>query len=487
MSQHSPDNKSAFKPASTISVAPGGHIHLMGICGTAMASLAGLLKDRGFHITGSDHNPYPPMSTQLESLGISILKGYKKENLHPSPDFVIVGNVISVGNEEAQELLRLKIPFTSLPQAMGEFIIAQRQSICVSGTHGKTTTTSMMAWIAQCLQKEPGFLIGGIAKNFSKSFQNPKGDFFVIEGDEYDTAFFDKVPKFTHYKPKQVIFTSCEFDHADIYKDLSAVKSAFSSLMKLIPADGILLACAEDQNVRELQSQCGAKKNWSYGINRGDYQARELKVTEQGTAFQVFFQKNQKLGDFQVLLTGDYNILNTLAVIGLSHQMGWDIAEVKKALLSFQGVKRRQEILGEPKGILVIEDFAHHPTAVRETVKGIKAKYPHRKLLAVFEPRSATSRRKVFQKDYVDAFQLSDETLIAQAFDQSKIENEDRFSTEELIADLKSGGKSAQVYPNADSIVIDLVKKSKSGDLILIMSNGGFDNIYAKLLSALNH
>jgi UDP-N-acetylmuramate: L-alanyl-gamma-D-glutamyl-meso-diaminopimelate ligase len=476
--------QSAVQPDKIISVQAGGHIHLMGICGTAMASLAGLLKDRGFRITGSDQNPYPPMSTQLESLGISILKGYKKENLEPRPDFVIVGNVISAGNEEAQEMLRLKLPFTSLPQAMGEFIIGNRQSICISGTHGKTTTTSMMAWVAQSLKKEPGFLIGGIAKNFSKSFQNPKGDFFVIEGDEYDTAFFDKVPKFTHYKPRQVIFTSCEFDHADIYKDLNAVKSAFRSLMTLIPKDGILLACAEDANVRELQPACQAQKNFSYGLSRGDYQARNLKVSEQGTQFQVFF-KNEKLGDFQVLLSGEYNILNTLAVIGLTHQLGWDPKEVQKALLSFQGVKRRQEILGEPKGILIIEDFAHHPTAVRETVKGIKAKYPKRKLLAVFEPRSATSRRKVFQKDYVEAFKECDEILLAQAFDQSKIDSEDRFSTEELIGDLQRAGKSAEVYANADAIVTELVQKSKAGDLILIMSNGGFDNIYAKLLTAL--
>jgi UDP-N-acetylmuramate: L-alanyl-gamma-D-glutamyl-meso-diaminopimelate ligase len=462
----------------------GSHIHLMGICGTAMASLAGLLKDRGFKITGSDSNPYPPMSTQLEGLGIQIQKGYKKENLNPKPDFVIVGNVISAGNEEAQELLRLEIPYTSLPKAMGEFIIENRESICISGTHGKTTTTSMMAWVAQSLGVEPGFLIGGIAKNFSKSFQNPKGNFFVIEGDEYDTAFFDKVPKFIHYRPKHVIFTSCEFDHADIYKDLDAVKSAFAQLMKLVPVDGTLLSCAEEANVMELRSQSSTKKNYTYGLKKGDYQAQVQAVTENGTDFSVKFQ-GEDLGEFHVTLTGDYNVLNTVAVVGLSHQLGWDLNKVRAALKSFEGVKRRQEVLGEPKGILVIEDFAHHPTAVRETVKGIKSKYKGRKVFGVFEPRSATSRRKVFQKDYVEAFKECDETMLAKAFDQSKIDSENRFSSEELVSDLQKCGKSAAAFDNADQIVASLKEKARKGDLILIMSNGGFDGIYQKLMTAL--
>lgn len=463
---------------------PGAHIHLMGICGTAMASLAGLLKGRGYKITGSDLNPYPPMSTQLENLGIQIQKPYKKENLHPVPDFVIVGNVISANNEEAQELEKLKIPFTSLPKAMGEFIIENRECICISGTHGKTTTTSMMAWVAEKCEKKPGFLIGGVAKNFSQSFQNPQGNVFVIEGDEYDTAFFDKVPKFVHYKPKHAILTSVEFDHADIYNDLQAVKDAFAKLMTLVPADGTLMACAEDGNVMELKKLCQAKKSYSYGLSKGDYQAKVKKISDQGSFFEVLFQ-GKSLGDFQVTLTGDYNVLNTLSVIGIAHQMGWDMTQVKSALMSYLGVKRRQEVLGEPRGILVIEDFAHHPTAVKETVKGIKAKYPGRKIFSVFEPRSATSRRKVFQKDYVDAFQTSDAVLIAKAFDQTKIDEGNRFSSEELIDDLKKSGKTAEVFNGVDEIVTSLKSSAKAGDLILIMSNGGFDGIYGKLLKAL--
>jgi UDP-N-acetylmuramate: L-alanyl-gamma-D-glutamyl-meso-diaminopimelate ligase len=462
----------------------GAHIHLMGICGTAMASLAGLLKDRGFKITGSDQNPYPPMSTQLENLGISIMKGYRKENLHPQPDFVIVGNVISANNEEAIELLRLKIPYTSLPKAMGDFIIENRECINISGTHGKTTTTSMMAWVAETCGVHPGFLIGGIAKNFSRSFKNPEGNYFVVEGDEYDTAFFDKVPKFTHYKPRHVILTSVEFDHADIYADLDAVKAAFARLMHLIPVDGTLLACAEDRNVMQLKNLAKCKKLFTYGLSQGDYQAKVLEISERGTKFKMNFH-GESLGEFFMLLTGDYNVLNAAAVVGLSHQLGWDLNKVAMALKSFEGVKRRQEILGEPRGVLVIEDFAHHPTAVKETIRGIRQKYPDRKVFSVFEPRSATSRRKVFQKDYVEAFSQAEEVLLAKAFDQSKIDESNRFSSEELVQDLQQKGRQAKAYDNVDQIVDDLKNKTHAGDLILVMSNGGFDGIYGKLLKAL--
>ncbi len=470
---------------SNFNLKPGSHIHLMGICGTAMASLAGLLKDRGFKITGSDSNPYPPMSTQLESLGIEIMKGYKKENLSKNPPhFVIVGNVISARNEEAEELVRLEIPYTSLPKAVGELIIANRDSYVVAGTHGKTTTTSLLAWVTTQIGLKPGFLIGGIPKNFSLSFKNPEAQTFVIEGDEYDTAFFDKVPKFIHYKPKHVILTSIEFDHADIYKDLDAVKASFIRLMGLIPADGSLLYCADEANVREVQAKSQNKNRFGYGLKQGDYLAKVQGVDEKGTDFEVSF-RGESFGKFRMSLGGDYNVLNATAVIGVAHQRGWDLGKVKSALLSFEGVKRRQEILGEPGGVLVIEDFAHHPTAVRETVLGIQKKYPGRKFFSVFEPRSATSRRKVFQKDYVEAFRGADETILAEAFDQTKIDSENRFSSQELIHDLVALGKSARVYNTADEIVKDLLTRTKPGDGILIMSNGGFDGIYTKLLDGL--
>lgn len=463
----------------------GSHIHLMGICGTAMASLAGLLKDRGFKVTGSDQNPYPPMSTQLESLNIPVMKGYKADNLNPRPDFVIVGNVISASNEEAQELVKLQIPYTSLPKAMGEFIISDRESIVISGTHGKTTTTSLMSWMAEVAGRKPGFLIGGIAKNFSQSFKNPEGNLFIIEGDEYDTAYFDKVPKFVHYKPKHVILTSVEFDHADIYADLDAVKASFSKLMKLIPSDGTLIAHADDANVMELFAQASCKNKFSYGLKSGDFKTTILKQTEQGIEFQIT-HKGEVMGPYTVAMTGEYNILNATADIAMAKILGFSNEKIQEALKTFLGVKRRQEIIGEPGGVLIIEDFAHHPTAVRETVRGIQSKYANRRVFSVFEPRSATSRRKVFQKDYVDAFKESHEVLLAKAFDQSKIDSENRFSTEELVEDLVHSGKKAGCYSSADEIVAALKKEARKGDVVLIMSNGGFDGIYQKLISALS-
>lgn len=464
---------------------PGHHIHLMGICGTAMASLAGLLQDRGFKVTGSDSAPYPPMSTQLEKLGIPVVKGYAAKNLQPRPDFVIVGNVISASNEEAQELVRLGIPYTSLPKAMGEFIIAGRESIVVSGTHGKTTTTSMMSWICQVQGVKPGFLIGGIPKNFSKSFQNPEGKYFVIEGDEYDTAYFDKVPKFVHYRPRHVILTSIEFDHADIYADLDAVKAAFISLLKLIPADGTLVYCAEEKNILDILPQTSCKRRLSYGIETGDYQARVIKMDDSGTEFELI-RSGKATGEvYQTKMGGRYNVLNALACLAMTESLEFDARKVREALQSFEGVKRRQEILGEPGGVLVIEDFAHHPTAVRETVAGIQAKYPKKKIFSVFEPRSATSRRKVFQQDYVNALTPAHEVLIAQAFDQGKIDEGNRFSSDELVGDLRGRGRTANVFGSADAIVEYLVKNAKAGDGVLIMSNGGFDGIYQKLLTGL--
>jgi UDP-N-acetylmuramate: L-alanyl-gamma-D-glutamyl-meso-diaminopimelate ligase len=467
----------------------GAVIHLMGICGTAMASLAGLLKDRGFRVTGSDANPYPPMSTQLADLGIEIMKGYSAKNLSHHPDFVIVGNVISKENPEAVELQRLKIPFSSLPCVLGDVVIAKNESVVISGTHGKTTTTSLMSWVAECNGIRSGFLIGGIPKNFLQSFRNPKDEYFIIEGDEYDTAYFDKVPKFVHYKPKHVILTSIEFDHADIYKDLDHVKSAFKQLLDLMPADGTLVTHAEDKNILDVINQCEhnlkVQNRVTYGFHKADYLCKKVREESGWTYFQVF-QGTHFLGEYQLAMPGDYNILNATAVIAMADQLKWNSEKTREALQSFLGVKRRQEIIGEPRGITIIEDFAHHPTAVRETIKGIQSRFPGRKVFSVFEPRSATSRRKIFQKDYVTAFKTSEEVLIARAFDQSKISSEDRFSTIDLVSDLKTSQVKAAEFENADAIVKYLKAEAKPQDVILIMSNGGFDGIYQKLLTILS-
>ena len=471
--------------ASISQLSAGAHIHLIGICGTAMASLAGLLKDRGFKVTGSDLNPYPPMSTQIEAMGIQIQRPYKKENLNPKPDFVVIGNVIPASNEEAMEVNSLALPYCSLPQAMGEVIIANRDSFVIAGTHGKTTTTSLMAWAAENCGKQPGFLIGGIPKNFSQSFKNPIANTFVIEGDEYDTAYFDKVPKFIHYKPKHAVLTSVEFDHADIYQDFDAVKAAFLRLMTLIPQEGSLVYWGDDQNVKEIAVQCNIKNCYSYGFNEdSDYKAFIVSENEMQTIFTIHF-KGQLVAEFITPLAGRYNILNAASVVAQAHIQKWPLEDVKKALASFAGVKRRQEILGEYSGVLLIEDFAHHPTAVKETIKAIQNKYKGHRVFSVFEPRSATSRRKVFQKDYVEAFSQAHEVLIAQAFDQAKIAEDQRFSTQELIDDLKDQKVSARLHASVDLIVSDLVQRSEKGDVILIMSNGGFDGIYQKLMTGL--
>lgn len=463
---------------------PGAHVHLMGICGTAMASLAGLLKDAGYKVTGSDQNVYPPMSTQLEALGIDIMEGYRKENLNPRPDLVVVGNVITRNHEEAQALLATDIPYTSLPKALGEFVIADRQSIVMTGTHGKTTTTSLMAWVAESCGIKAGYLIGGIPLNFNKSFRVPKDPWFIIEGDEYDTAFFDKVPKFIHYRPRHVILTSIEFDHADIYKDLDHVKEAFKVLMGLIPEDGTLVYNGDDENIKSLLKYTKCKNLISYGLKHGDYVAVERENLAGRNHFCVE-HKGEKIADVALKMFGPHNTLNALAAFALARHLKWDLAGVLQGLSSFLGVKRRQEFIGEPNGIKLIEDFAHHPTAVKLTVESMKEQFPGKKLIAVFEPRSATSRRKVFQQAYVDAFKSADISIVAEAFDQSKISEDDRFSVSQLVEDISKSGQKAFRGKNTDDLVELIKAQARPGDVVLLMSNGGFGGIYARLLSEL--
>jgi UDP-N-acetylmuramate: L-alanyl-gamma-D-glutamyl-meso-diaminopimelate ligase len=467
---------------------------MMGICGTAMASLAGLLKDRGFNVTGSDQNVYPPMSTQLEHMGIKIMEGYRRENLKNKPDLVIVGNVISRSFDEAQALLESEIPFTSLPSAMGQLVIDHRHSIVVSGTHGKTTTTSLMAWITDQMDLKPGFMIGGIPKNFAQSYRVPEGDWFVIEGDEYDTAFFDKVPKFVHYRPRSVILTSVEFDHADIYRDLEHVKEAFLMLLKLIPENGVLVTNAEDENITDLLGRekaslnSGGRRVVTFGLERGDYTARNIVQTALGTDFEIH-RNGHAVSKIKMQMIGDYNVKNALAAFALCETLGekdgFKLDKVVRAIESFQGVKRRQEIIGRPGDITIIEDFAHHPTAVKQTIETVQKRYPKSRVFSVFEPRSATSRRSVFQKEYTEALGAGHAVIIPPAFNQASIAEGQRFSSEKLVEDLKKRGVDASLSSDVDSIVATLKSKARAGDVILVMSNGGFGGIYEKLLSTL--
>lgn len=481
---------------------PGAHVHLMGICGTAMASLAGLLKDRGYRVTGSDQNVYPPMSTQLEKMGIRIQEGYKRENLRERPDLVVVGNVISRSMEEAEELLASDIPFTSLPSAMGSLVIDRRHSIVVAGTHGKTTTTSLVSWIADQLGLNPGFMIGGIPKNFSHSYRLPKSDWFVIEGDEYDTAFFDKVPKFIHYRPQSVILTSVEFDHADIYRDLEHVKQAFLMLIKLLPPGGVMVTAAGDANIEDLLNRerkhlaADGRRVVSFAVademseetsapalTGADYTAQGVRVLERGLEFEIH-RRGYAPQPIQTQLFGVYNVKNILAAFALLESLGFAADRIAKAIATFTGVKRRQEIIGTPNGITIIEDFAHHPTAVKQTVDLVKTRYPKAHVFAVFEARSATSRRSVFQDDYAEALSGAYSVLMPPAFNQTSIPEGERFSVEKLISVLKTKGVDANLCPGGvDEIVQRLHEKARPGDVILVMSNGGFGGIYEKLLA----
>ncbi|MBX9767439.1 MAG: UDP-N-acetylmuramate:L-alanyl-gamma-D-glutamyl-meso-diaminopimelate ligase, partial [Bdellovibrionales bacterium] len=446
-------------------------IYLMGICGTAMASLAGLLKDQGHKVSGSDQNVYPPMSTQLKALGIPIHEGYKAENLSSEIDLVIVGNVISRNNPEAIRMVELGLKYTSLPSAMGEFLIQNRDSYVIAGTHGKTTTTSLLSWVAMASGVKPGFLVGGIPKNFGKSFQVPEGNVFVIEGDEYDTAFFDKVPKFIHYRPKNVILTSVEFDHADIYKDLDHVKQAFRMLLDRIPADGRMVACFDDERVRSLLAE---KKypfqTHSYGEKFGDWKAAGIEFLPEFCRFQVE-HLGRKVATVETSIFGRYNVANALAVFVQAKLSGWNEERILSGFRSFEGVKRRQEIIGEPRGITVIEDFAHHPTAVQLTLEGIRERYGKHRIWGIFEPRSATSRRNIFQKDYIRALGVADISIVAGVFNKDGLDPSLRFEPEELVTALVREGRDAHFCPQTADIVKLVSSKATPGDVVVIMSN----------------
>ncbi|MBX9769370.1 MAG: UDP-N-acetylmuramate:L-alanyl-gamma-D-glutamyl-meso-diaminopimelate ligase, partial [Bdellovibrionales bacterium] len=449
------------------------------------ASLAGLLKEQGYDVSGSDQNVYPPMSTQLRELGIPLYEGYRAENLSKEIDLVIVGNVISKTNPEAVRLMELGLKYTSLPSAVGEFLIQDRDSYVISGTHGKTTTTSLLSWVATSCGVQPGFLVGGIPKNFEKSFQVPKGRVFVIEGDEYDTAYFDKVPKFVHYRPNFAILTSVEFDHADIYRDLDHVKDAFRMLLARIPVGGRLVACTDDAGVRSLlEGKQYAFDVQTYGEKTGDWRATEIEFLPEFCRFCVE-HKGQKVASVAVPLFGRYNVVNALAVYVQARLSGWDEKKILEGFRSFQGVKRRQEIIGKPRGITVIEDFAHHPTAVQVTLEGIRERYRHHRIWGIFEPRSATSRRNIFQKDYISALGVADVSVVAGVFNKEGLDPSLRFEPEDLVSALKAEGKDAHFCPRTQDIVSLVKGGAEPGDVVVIMSNGGFDGIYQKLLAAL--
>jgi UDP-N-acetylmuramate: L-alanyl-gamma-D-glutamyl-meso-diaminopimelate ligase len=480
------DQEHEAKLSSTLNRLPDNphHIHLMGICGTGMASLAGMLKQQGYQVTGSDQNVYPPMSHFLEELSIPVYMGYSPKSLSSRPDLVIVGNVITRENPEAVELSRLELPYLSFPQALKYFAFRGKRSIVISGTHGKTTTSSLAAWILEVAGRDPGFMIGGIPKNFQSNFKLGKGDCFIIEGDEYDTAFFDKGPKFLHYDPWITILTSIEFDHADIYRDLDHVIENFRKLINLMPPEGLIIVNNDDPIIT-AEIKAAKCPVISYGFSESALFSAVDIVFQEDLSHLKILKAGEEYLTLSTPLYGRHNISNLLSVIALVDFLGIPAMALSDAVKTFEGVKRRQEIVGEKQGVLVLDDFAHHPTAVGETIGAVKEKYRDRRVIAVFEPRSNSSRRNIFQKKYAASFDSADMVLIPEPPMMEKIPLEERFSSQRLVNDLEKKGKKAFYFPSTDQLLDAMVRKSRSGDVFLIMSNGGFDDIHSRLLERL--
>jgi UDP-N-acetylmuramate: L-alanyl-gamma-D-glutamyl-meso-diaminopimelate ligase len=459
-------------------------VHLVAICGTGMGALAGLLKEAGHEVQGSDRAFYPPMAERLQAWGIPTLWGFDPAHLDPDIDLVIVGNVCRRDNPEAQAALQRGLPVMSFPQALSEFFIAGKTSVVVAGTHGKTTTAALLSYVLVEAGLDPSFLVGGIPQNFGKSFHLGQGGVFVVEGDEYDTAFFDKRPKFVHYRPKIVVLTAVEFDHADIYRDMEAYRAAFAGLMSLLPADGLLVACADDPEVNAVASAAPCRVV-TYGLGPGAiWSAADIQPGEDATRFSLI-RHGSHVGTVTLPLAGRHNVLNTLGVLAAAEALGVDLKKAAGCLTGFAGVARRMQVRGVVDGVTVIDDFAHHPTKVRETVRAARARYPRSHLVAVFEPRTATSRRKVFQEAYPASFAAADEVVVVPPFDAEKIPEAERFDSAALVAALRRNGQKAVLHENADEVVAALSSRLSQDTVVLIMSNGAFDDIHEKLLLAL--
>ncbi|MEQ1764570.1 MAG: UDP-N-acetylmuramate:L-alanyl-gamma-D-glutamyl-meso-diaminopimelate ligase [Pyrinomonadaceae bacterium] len=465
------------------------HYHLIGICGTAMASLAGMLQARGHKVTGSDQNVYPPMSTQLEELGIEIMTGYKAENTAIPRDITVVGNTIMRGNPELEEVLNRKIEYRSQAEIVREEFIRGRKSLVVAGTHGKTTTTSIAAWVCDVGGLDPTFLVGGVVQNFGQSFRVTDSEYFVIEGDEYDTAFFDKKPKFMSYLPEIAIVNNIEFDHADIYKDLDAIKWQFSRLMNLVPGNGKLICGVDSPVVVEVLEQMSGKLHTTvetFGVGPdAKWQARDITLETDKTRFSVYCE-DELWAEFTTHMIGDFNIRNCLAVIIAADAWGVSKEKMQEAFDTFKSVKRRMEVRGVERGVTVIDDFAHHPTAVDETLRALRQRYADNRLIAVFEPRSRSSRLSIFEDRYKDAFMHADQVIIAGVFNLEDAKTYgDVMNVQRLVANIGATGKPAETLPDADAIIESLGPDLKDGDVVAIMSNGAFGGIHEKLLDVL--
>jgi len=462
-------------------------IHLIGVCGTAMATLAALLKSRGHVVQGSDQNVYPPMSDFLVEQGIKTFSGYSAEHITPDIDLVVVGNAISRGNAELESVLERKVRYCSLPEAVRDYFLWGSRSIVLAGTHGKTTTTSLTAWLLTSGQLDPSLLVGGIALNFGQhgsSYRVGHGRDFVIEGDEYDSAFFDRTAKFLKYLPDIAVIGNIEFDHADIYADLDAVLLAFRRLANLVPKNGLLLLGADSPHAHAL-GRLAVSPVETFGLGSdATWRAEDIRHHDGLTQFNVL-RKNEVFGRFESPLLGEHNVRNALAAIAVGANVGLSASVLAEGLKSFKGIKRRLETVGVADGVTVLDDFAHHPTAVHETLSALRSGYPGRRVWAVFEPRSASSCRRVFQDDFARAFGQADQVILAAVF-RSSLPEAERLDAVQLVADLQAGGKQARHIPDIDTIVDTVVREHRSGDVVVLMSNGGFGGIHGKLLNALN-
>ena len=464
------------------------HIHVIGIGGSAMAPLAGMLRERGFRVTGSDSGVYPPASTLLESLGISFFHSFDAANLTPVPDLVIVGNIVARGNPELEEVLDRKISYRSMPEILEEIFLPGRHSIVVSGTHGKTTTTAMLAWIFQTAGKNPNFLVGGVAENFGKSYGLGGGEEFILEGDEYETAFWDRGPKFFHYHPDDLIITSLEYDHADIYPDFETYELAFRRLVNLVPRRGRAVIWGDTADSGPSLRRAAQKalcQVETYGFSGGnDWVASNVAIEKEGVRFAVAHH-GQRFGEFVLAATGRHNVLNALASVVVAQGRGISAEAINKALKTFRSVKRRMDVKGEFGGVLVVDDFAHHPTAVKATIEAARAHWPDRRLWGILEPRSNSMRRKVFQETLPQALALADRVVLGGVFRSHQLGDDNRLDPETVAQSIRSLGKEARVFSSTDEIACVLAAEAAPGDLLLVMSNGSFDGLCEKLIKKL--
>ncbi len=460
-------------------------VHFIGVCGTAMATLAAMLKARGLDVQGSDRNVYPPMSDFLVREQIRVFDGYDADHITSDIDLVVVGNAISRGNPELETVLDRKVRYCSLPEAIREHFLWDRRSIVIAGTHGKTTTTALAAWVLASANEDPSLLVGGIASNFDGSYRLGSGRDFVIEGDEYDSAFFDKTAKFLKYLPDIAVVANMEYDHADIYADMEALRIAFRRLVNLIPEHGLLLLGADCPEAIKLAHLARSPVE-TFGLSESaDWRAAELQPHGGMTRFEVT-HCGEQLGHFDVPLYGEHNVRNALAALAVAHAADISPARMREGLRSFLGVRRRLEKRGEVRGVAVYDDFAHHPTAILETIRAVKFFHPDRRVWAVFEPRSATSCRKVFQDDFVRAFDESgaEEVVLAQVF-RTSVPEDDRLSVDAVVEELVRRGGRARALPGVADIVSTIAHEAREGDIVVLMSNGGFGGIHEKLLASL--